>query len=460
LTEILFADISCVPKSARSRIAASPFLREKTGLQRMEAFLILGLILSAAGLAQAGLMLVHAWEHHRYHRRRWASPLKPDVGLRTALIAPCKGLDPDLRSNLRALFELTYSQYELCFVVEAEEDPAAAVIRELIAEHPHIPSRLVIAEAAQGCGQKVHNLTCAARSVLNDSARLPEPDVLAFVDSDAAPDPGWLARLVERLVGGKQAIATGYRWYVPMNGGWPSRLLSAINNTVIAVMGPHGFNLVWGGSWAVRTATFRALGLPGAWKGALSDDLVVSRLAREAKLRVAYEPHCLVRSKADINWAGLFEFLKRQYTIVRICAPLWWQFAFWMGLFVNGVCLGMLFLACASLFAGGPWLLLVAPGAGYYLAGVLRMRWATTAVRPFVAVSDAQYDRVARLNIWGWPLVAMVGWLGVVSGALGRTVMWRGIRYRLDSAWQTTILNHPAGLYRRHADARTATRAA
>jgi len=426
----------------------------------MEAFVILGLILSAAGLAQAGLMLVHAWEHRRYHRRRWASPLKLNAGLRTALIAPCKGLDPDLRSNLRALFELTYSQYELCFVVEAEEDPAAAVIRELIAEHPHIPSRLVIAGAAQGCGQKVHNLTCAARSMLHDHARSLEPDVLAFVDSDAAPDPDWLARLVERLVGGKQAIATGYRWYVPMNGGWPSRLLSAINNTVIAVMGPHGFNLVWGGSWAVRTATFRGLGLPGAWKGALSDDLVVSKLVRDANLRVAYEPHCLVRSQADITWSGLLEFLKRQYTIVRICAPLWWQFAFWMGLFVNGVCLGMLSLACASVFVGGPWLLPLTAGLGYYLAGALRMRWAATAVRPFVAVSDAQYDRVARLNVWGWPLVALVGWLGVVSGGLGRTVVWRGIRYRLDSASQTTILNQPAGLHRRYADARTATRAA
>src|SRR5262249_19193447 len=154
-----------------------------------------------------------------------------------------------------------------------------------------------IAGAAQGCGQKVHNLTCAARSMLHDHARSLEPDVLAFVDSDAAPDPDWLARLVERLVGGKQAIATGYPWYVAMNGGWAGGLFAAIDNTVIAVMGPRGFNLVWGGSWAVRTATFRGLGLPGAWKGALSDDLVVSKLVRDANLRVAYEPHCLVRSQ-------------------------------------------------------------------------------------------------------------------------------------------------------------------
>src|SRR5262249_49804017 len=124
--------------------STQPVPPRKGGLQRMEAFLILGLILSAAGLAQAGLMLVHAWEHRRYHRRRWASPLKPDAGLRTALIAPCKGLDSDLRTNLRALFVQRCPRYELCFVVEAEEDPAAVVIRELIAENPQVPSRLVI----------------------------------------------------------------------------------------------------------------------------------------------------------------------------------------------------------------------------------------------------------------------------------------------------------------------------
>src|SRR4029077_16188082 len=144
------------------------------------------------------------------------------------------------------------------------------------------PCRIVMAGLAHDCGQKVHNLMRAVQSILDE--RQGPPDVLAFVDSDACPHTEWLARLVDRLTGGKHAVATGYRWYVPAMQGWANRLLSAINNTVIDVMGPHGFNLVWGGAWAIRTDAFKKLGLPDAWKGSLSDDLVVSRLVHEAGL--------------------------------------------------------------------------------------------------------------------------------------------------------------------------------
>ena len=47
----------------------------------------------------------------------------------------------------------------------------------------------------------------------------PGPDVLAFVDSDACPHVDWLGRLVERIASGKNAVATGYRWYVPTDAG-------------------------------------------------------------------------------------------------------------------------------------------------------------------------------------------------------------------------------------------------
>src|SRR5262245_54985403 len=176
--------------------------------------------------------LIHAWEHRRFYIRRQTKELKPDPRLRVALIAPCKGIDAELRSNLLALFWQRYSQYELCFVVESESDPAVDVIGELQREHPQIPCRVVVAGVARDCGQKVHNLMCATRAVLGtaksgeppplpplakggsdspaDEPRLFAlanegrtqstyvPDVLAFVDSDACPHVDWLARLVER----------------------------------------------------------------------------------------------------------------------------------------------------------------------------------------------------------------------------------------------------------------------
>ncbi|MBI3866365.1 MAG: glycosyltransferase [Planctomycetia bacterium] len=429
----------------------------------MDAWLIIGMVLTGIGLVQAGLMLVHAWEHRRFHVRRLARPLEVNHGARVGLIAPCKGLDPDLRDNLLALFRQRHTPCELCFVVEGDDDPAVPVIRNLAGENPHVPCRVVTAGIARDSGQKVHNLIAAAEALLADES---PPDILAFVDSDACPHADWLGRLVDRLAGGKHAVATGYRWYVPAKDTFANRLLSAINNTVIGVMGPHGFNLVWGGAWAIRREEFTKLGLPAAWRGTLSDDLIVSRLVHAARLRVGYEPHCLVNSTADFDVPKLCEFLRRQFTVAKVYAPLWWHFALWSGLVTNACIWGLVGLSAAGLATGNP-RTVVAASAGAALVwalGALRAHLAAIAVRPFIAVTDGQYDSVSRLNFWGWPVVALANWIGVVSAAWGHTITWRGIRYRLDSPHQTTIYEHlaqrPTTDDERDSHARTTTRAA
>lgn len=427
----------------------------------MDTLLACYLIVAGLALVQSGLMLVHAWEHRRFYARRRTNPRRPETDLRVTLIAPCKGCDADLRLNLLSLFWQRYPRYELCFVVESESDPAVAVIRELSRDNPQVASRVVVAGIARESGQKVHNLMCAARALLDQSPAATLPDVLAFVDADASPHVDWLGRLVERLASGKHTVATGYRWYVPRTPSLANRLLSAINNIVIGLTGPHGFNLVWGGAWAIRTAKFRELGLPAAWKGSLSDDLVVSRLVREAGLRVGYEPHCLVKSSADFNWRSLGEFLRRQFLVVRVYAPTWWQFAFWTGLATNACLWGTLALAVYWSATRGPWAIPLAGGVLYYLAGVCRTQLAARAVRPFISVADEDYDGVAQLNVWFWPLVALSTWLAIVSAAIGRTITWRGICYRMDSPQRTTILENTAGPREELiAHARTTTRAA
>lgn len=388
--------------------------------------------LSAAGLLQAALMLLNAWENRRYHRGRLAAARKPGPELRVVLFVPCKGLDVAMETNLRALFEQHYAPLELCFLIESESDAAAAVVRRLQRLYPQVDCRVDFTGVAVDCGQKVHNLMQGTQTVPATA------DILAFVDSDACPHRDWLAWLVDRLQSGKFAVATGYRWYVPVQPTFVNRLLSAINNTVVAVMGPHGFNLVWGGAWAIRASVFRKLGLPAAWQGSLSDDLVVSRLVREARLKVAYEPHCLVRTSADFTWGALAEFLRRQYLVVRVYAPTWWRFALVAGGLTNVVFWGLAGLAVLS--SAGPALVARLALLGCYLLTALRGAISAAAVRPFVDIAETEYQRVCRINIWGWPLVSLVIWLGLVASGVGRSIVWRGIRYRLESPALTRIL--------------------
>src|SRR5690349_3130022 len=124
----------------------------------MEPLLAMCLALCVAGLVQSVLMLLHAWEHRRYHRSRLLADRETNPSPRVTLFVPCKGMDPGMEANLRALFEQRYGALELCFLVESERDPAAAVVRRLEFQHPHVHCRLVFTGIAEDCGQKVHNL--------------------------------------------------------------------------------------------------------------------------------------------------------------------------------------------------------------------------------------------------------------------------------------------------------------
>lgn len=400
----------------------------------MDALLAICLALCLAGLLQSALLLLHAWEHRRYHRGRRAAELDTGNLPQVTLFIPCKGRDAGMEANLQALFTQRYDALELCFLIESEQDEAAGVIRRLESQYPAVDCRLIVTGIADNCGQKVHNLIRGTQSLP------PGSGVLAFVDSDACPHPDWLTRLVGRLQSGKYAVATGYRWYVPVRPTLANRVLSAINNTVVHVMGPHGFNLVWGGAWAIRAEVFTEIGLPAAWEGSLSDDLIVSRLVHEARLKVAYEPHGLVRSPADFSWSGLAEFLRRQYLVTRVYAPTWWRFAVLSALLTNAIFWGLAGLMLWCGLSEGPWPVAGLGLLGCYAGGALRHAISTRAARPFVDVTDGVYAQVAAINIWGWPLVALITGLGLAASAVGRTIVWRGIRYDLVSPHETTIL--------------------
>lgn len=393
------------------------------------------IVAATFALFQGSLMLLFAWEQRRFLRSRAAAPLPTGDLPPVRLIVPCRGVDPQMEANLRALFELDYPDLELCFTLESRTDPAAAVIGQLQNEFPH-PVRVVAAGLAENCGQKVHNLMAACREPRGDR------EIYAFVDSDARPQREWLQRLVQRLANRKVAAVTGYRWYSPPSGNWPGRVISALNNTVLGMLGPHQLNLAWGGAWAIRYDTFRQIGLPQAWSGSLSDDLIVSRQLQIHRLKLAYEPHALVVSPAVFCWGGVAEFLRRQFLVVRNYTPRWWHLAFWGGACSQLAFWGLTATVLGRLVAGTEAASLGFALLAVYLLGVVRWAWTLGETRPFIRTNLGEYDLVARLNTWLWPLVGLATWCAVVSAAWGKTIVWRGIRYSMDSPHQTRVLYH------------------
>jgi len=382
-------------------------------------------------------LLLYAYEHQRFHRSRLRKSIDVSWAPRVTLFVPCKGLETQLTEHLQALFDQRYPHFELCFIVESEVDPVLPVIDTLRLRNSGAASRVVIAGIGKECGQKVHNLIQATRTVS------PETEVLAFADSDAHPHVDWLWRLVGRLGSGRNGVATGYRWYEPTTMTLPNLLLSCINGQVLALIGSTSHNLAWGGAWAIRKETFTQLGFPSAWEGTLSDDLTLSRLVHNAKLGVVYEPHCLTTSHAETQWSGLIEFVRRQYLIVRIYAPRWYWGAFLGGAVMYGSLWSLVLSTVSRLMQGNPWLWPATVSATFY--GVLMLRcWAyTSAIRPFLQVDSEKFRRVQLLAIALAPVIATINWVLQCSSVVGRTIVWRGSGYRLDSATHTTVLFRP-----------------
>ncbi|MBO0799485.1 MAG: glycosyltransferase family 2 protein, partial [Blastocatellia bacterium] len=247
---------------------------------------------------------------------------------KAVVIVPCRGLDHDFEDNIRSYLIQEYRDYEIILVTESESDPAYAVLTKLI-KSSRRPVWMVVSGDAQDQGQKVHNL-CAAIDLLNAVDRRTE--VLVFADSDAHVERKWLAELVNPLGDKRVGATTGFRWYLPahgqrwLGGRFASILLSIWNSSALSLLGERS-GFAWGGSTAIRRETFDKLDIKERWKGAVSDDYVLSSAVKESGKFIKFVPRCLVRSNSDSTLNELLEFTTRQMRITRVYSPRIWKLA-------------------------------------------------------------------------------------------------------------------------------------
>lgn len=391
----------------------------------------------AAILSQV-VFLVQALNNYRYalteHKkeRPWYRP-------RTVLIVPCKGLDSAFHENIASFFAQDYDNYLLWFVVADESDPAYSELCEL--KNKLAPSskardvQILVAGPTQLCSQKVHNLLHCYRKIPDDVS------ILAFADSDICIRSDWLAHLVYPLRKDKNGVASGYRWFVPTKNNPASLALSAINAKVAQLLGNTRFNQAWGGSMAIRVDDFRRLGIDKIWLKAASDDLSLSCAVKKAGMKVAFIPACLVASFESTTWAKLFEFGRRQFLITRVCAPRTWWFGLCSSLLsVLGIW-ATAALAIYAAHAGDENLRLYAVVPFVFLASQFARAVLRQTMAGKLLSSERRSMRFARLAdilvFWLWSLVLLAI---IVSSAFGRTICWRGIRYKLMGPAETIVV--------------------
>ncbi|MEP7340167.1 MAG: glycosyltransferase family 2 protein [Acidobacteriota bacterium] len=397
-------------------------------------FTVLGVILFLQSLLALGAAL--RFSRYSLHQSR---PRAGRYQPKSVIIVPCKGIEHDFEENVRALFAQEYRDYEIIFVTESESDPAYGVLSRLIKSHSRRPAWLVIAGEASNRGQKVHNLL-AAVDMLNSIDRRAE--VIIFADSDARPAKHWLSELVAPLGDKRIGATTGFRWYMPVNEGFSSLLLSVWNSSALSLLGERS-SFAWGGSTAIRRETFDRLDIKQRWQGALSDDYAMSRAIHEAGQRIKFVSHCLVASYADASFSELLEFSTRQMRITRIYAPRLWRMAALSHCLYNLTFWGGLIWLVVEAFAGKLSFLPAALLTAIFLLG------ATTGWTRAVVASHLLFTNRSRIqkNWWGYvllgPLVSLLYVYNIFASAWTKRIVWRGIGYEMISPHETNIWQRP-----------------
>jgi hypothetical protein len=385
----------------------------------MTSFLVLWLVAQAAGVLLVWLFTLGLG-------RRVISAITPPV----AVIVAVKGHDPELDEFLVRLFEQDYANFRVIFAVESPGDAAVPVIEKCCAASPNRVS-LVVAGAAANEGQKTTNLLAAL-----DTLR-PEDEILIFADADIWPEPDWMGRLVDPLVRRDADIVTGFPWLVVKDDKLASLQLASMAAMVATMPRLPFLNGAWGGTTAIRHEQLRALDIRNEWKGALSDDLQLTNVAKRAGLRIAAPREMLLRTAiSTMGFTGIIAEVRRWYMLVRVHMPA-----------AYGVTLATM------TFATMGWLALV--------AGVVALRLDATVVLA-LALILALLRRMARRRLvhalwgdsgvtenrmflrWDWLLAplatalsAMCGW----SALLMRRTTWAGVTYAVHGPQSVEIVS-------------------
>ena len=391
-------------------------------------FEFLAILQIAAGL----FLLWQGIQWLAYVRRR----LRTDPGFyapRTAVLCPCRGMEPGLERNLVSLCEFNHQNFEVFFILASENDPAYSLVKR-VAASSRVKVTVVIAGQPATSSEKVNNLRVCIEQLP------PDFEVLVFVDSDGRPGKTWLHHMVAPLSDSRIGATTTMRWFIPNTNAFPNALLAAWNASVVTMLGGHAKNFCWGGGTAIRRSLFEQIGMLDTWQNSFSDDYSLTIAIERTGRQIVFLPECLTPSYVQTDFPSLLEFTNRQIKITRIYRPRMWATAFATHfLFCFTLILGLvvaLNLTIESRPSSQVVTLLVLPLLLAAFRGALRVIGATEAVPSVRAEIMAQ----SWIYILVTFLVPFLYLFNFSASLFGRRITWRGIQYEIVSPDQTRVL--------------------
>ncbi len=299
---------------------------------------------------------------------------------------------------------------------EASPGSHLAIIYE--GDRPEIPDvenlaiTLMEAEELEGYQGKNRNLATALRNLDLDRYRY-----IVFIDDDIVPHEKWIRALIQSC---REGVSTGYRVYSPREA---PILLSLWSIYSLDTMLGRDTRIVWGGSACFTRDFLDVDRLLEMWRGAVSDDVAYTYLARERGVEIGFSLYSLVRNIGIERLRDAISFIIRQQRIVYVYSrSLWRRGAAYHGYVWLATMVGIYNLLFPSILGLAEAVLTLL----LHLLYMLRLR-----SRCIVASKVVGDGSVA--GIWVYAPIILLIQLPLLLLSRGREIVWRGARYTLPS---------------------------
>lgn len=318
-----------------------------------------------------------------------------------SILKPVCGLDDELEENLISFTRLRGIRCEVIISAERWDDPAVAVARRVMQQHPEAPFRLVVDAGTQHgvVNRKVERLIAAAAVAKGDiffisdsNVRLEPRDVAKTVAAFANPRTGCVSNLFTA------ARANSFGATIE------SLHLLAFVAPGAVLAAAAGVPCVVGKSMAITRRVHNAIGGFARFRRVLAEDQAIALAVRDAGFAVALSPVVVRNVVVDRTIRGAVD---RQIRWNRI------RFAFSRALY-----------ACELILNPLPFALLT--GHVPIVAAVLCARWLQLALLNRALGAGLTWKQLALT-----PLLDAAMLYAFFAALLSNRITWRGYEARI-----------------------------
>ncbi len=330
------------------------------------------------------------------------------------MIVPVAGEVPGMKACLESLLDQEYPNYKMIFVTRDMEDPAAAIIQEMLSDGKN--AQHILGGPATLCGQKNQNLLAGI------AAAGPSADILVFCDSSHQAHPSLLHELIMPIAQENAFMTTGFHRIVPGDFGVATLGTLCSVLCIHMLQGIRIFTQPWGGATAIRRTVFEIHGVDRLWAENIVDDFSMGPFLRKKGIRCKpVSAACLTTPLAGQTLYEWNTWLTRQILYMKFCTPGAWLAA----ALAAYLLVAPIFLAGAtifgSLFGLFSWSMALA-GLGFFILFTGIGIWCRVLVPEPVPLGPwvATFFTLHFMAFWCY-----------IKTWFRNTLSWKGVSYRV-----------------------------